>query len=71
MSLCNYNQSPDSPLSASTDDRRSQPGPMTSPPRDLDEPFEDEAELIGGDGDRESIIEEEDGEELFGDNLEA
>ncbi|XP_014249054.1 DNA replication licensing factor Mcm2 [Cimex lectularius] len=47
---------------------RSQGGYLTSPPRELEEPFEDESELIGGDSIR---IEEEDGEELFGDNLEA
>lgn len=39
---------------------------MSSPPQDL-EPFEDEAALLG-DIDRD--MEEEDGEELFGDNME-
>uniref|UniRef100_A0A1B6CC10 DNA replication licensing factor MCM2 n=1 Tax=Clastoptera arizonana TaxID=38151 RepID=A0A1B6CC10_9HEMI len=46
---------------------------VTSPPREIEEPFEDESELLGGEplsfaGDDE---EEEDGEELFGDNMEA
>lgn len=45
--------------------------PPTSPPaRDLP-PFEDESELIGGVGDEQQEVEEDDGEELFGDNLEA
>lgn len=39
---------------------------MSSPPREL-EPFEDEGGLFGDDG---SPMEEEDGEELFGDNME-
>jgi DNA replication licensing factor MCM2 len=47
---------------------------MTSPVRELEEEFEDEAVLLGG-GDPASIRldeeEEGDGEELFGDNLEA
>ncbi|GIY51642.1 DNA replication licensing factor mcm2 [Caerostris darwini] len=44
--------------------------PMTSSPaRDLPA-FEDESELIGGLGDDDQVM-EEDGEELFGDNLEA
>ena len=41
--------------------------------RDL-EPFEDESELLGGDDEgvhRLDDEEEEDGEELFGDNMEA
>lgn len=42
---------------------------MTSPAPDFDEPFEDEARLIGNESD--NIEEEEDGEELFGDNMEA
>ena len=41
---------------------------MTSPAPDFDEPFEDEATLLG---DQNDINEEEDGEELFGDNMEA
>lgn len=47
---------------------------VTSPVRDL-EPFEDESELLGGEGDDDGVQrfedEEEDGEELFGDNMEA
>ncbi|KAE8742356.1 hypothetical protein FOCC_FOCC012043 [Frankliniella occidentalis] len=46
---------------------------VTSPVRDL-EPFEDESDLIGGDVDSVRQFEdeeEEDGEELFGDNMEA
>jgi len=46
---------------------------VTSPVRDL-EPFEDESELLGGgdaEVDRFVDEEEEDGEELFGDNMEA
>jgi hypothetical protein len=38
------------------------------------EPFEDESEIFGGDtegGGRHDEVEEEDGEELFGDNMEA
>lgn len=43
----------------------------SSPGRDLPA-FEDESELIGGIGNEaEEALEEEDGEELFGDNLEA
>ncbi|BES93672.1 DNA replication licensing factor [Nesidiocoris tenuis] len=63
---------PDSPVSGSQEPR-SQLGVMTSPPRELDEPFEDEAELIGGADDNAQPIDEEegDGEELFGDNMEA
>lgn len=41
-------------------------GAMTSPAPDF-EPFEDESALIGND---DPEVEEEDGEELFGDNLE-
>lgn len=41
----------------------------SSPVRDLP-PFEDESELIGGMGEDQQDM-EEDGEELFGDNLEA
>lgn len=44
--------------------------PLTSSPaRDLP-PFEDESELIGGVGDDQEEM-EDDGEELFGDNMEA
>ncbi|KAL7296506.1 hypothetical protein TKK_0009943 [Trichogramma kaykai] len=41
---------------------------VTSPAPDFDEPFEDESRLLGNDDLNE---EEEDGEELFGDNMEA
>lgn len=46
---------------------------MTSPAPDIDEPFEDESDLLGegnevNEGNNE---EEEEGEELFGDNMEA
>lgn len=42
--------------------------PLTSSPgRDLP-PFEDDSELLGGDGDPEQ--EEEEGENLFGDDIE-
>lgn len=41
---------------------------MTSPVRDL-EPFEDEGDLLG-DMSQADPIDEEDGEELFGDNME-
>lgn len=48
---------------------RSMAGAMTSPVRELEEPFEDEAELLGiTEGPNE---EDEEGEELFGDNMEA
>lgn len=45
---------------------------VTSPVRDL-EPFEDESDLVGVDDDgvHRYEDEEEDGEELFGDNMEA
>ncbi|KAH9363910.1 hypothetical protein HPB48_003201 [Haemaphysalis longicornis] len=49
--------------------------PVTSSPgRDLP-PFEDESELLGGVGNedddgRQDDVQEEDGEELFGDNME-
>lgn len=42
---------------------------MTSPAPDIDEPFEDESELLNEDNDINN--EEEEGEELFGDNMEA
>lgn len=61
---------PESPASG-VQEPRSQMGLMTSPPRELDEPFEDEAELIGGGSVPPMEAEEADGEELFGDNLEA
>ncbi|XP_046742708.1 DNA replication licensing factor Mcm2 [Diprion similis] len=44
---------------------------LTSPPHEMEEPFEDEGNLLGADTDNEMIEEEEDGEELFGDNMEA
>lgn len=43
---------------------------MTSPAPSIDEPFEDEGDLLG-DEPQNDIIEEDDGEELFGDNMEA
>ena len=43
---------------------------MTSPAPDIDEPFEDEADLLGNDNDVNQE-EGEEGEELFGDNMEA
>jgi len=48
------------------------PEAVTSPAPDM-EPFEDESEILGGDteGDGRRDEEEEDGEELFGDNMEA
>lgn len=44
---------------------------MTSPPHEMEEPFEDEGDLLGEDPDNQVIEDEEDGEELFGDNMEA
>lgn len=44
---------------------------VTSPPRALEEPFEDESEFLGGGPLSVGQEEEEDGEELFGDNMEA
>ncbi|XP_012276797.1 DNA replication licensing factor Mcm2 [Orussus abietinus] len=44
---------------------------MTSPAPDIDEPFEDESELLGDNNVQNEEEEEEDGEELFGDNMEA
>uniref|UniRef100_A0A1B6ESV9 DNA replication licensing factor MCM2 n=2 Tax=Proconiini TaxID=565685 RepID=A0A1B6ESV9_9HEMI len=62
--------SPTSRSSQAQGARRSEA--VTSPPRELDEPFEDESEFLGGGplsvGPED---EEEDGEELFGDNMEA
>ncbi|XP_076287792.1 DNA replication licensing factor Mcm2 isoform X2 [Lasioglossum baleicum] len=43
---------------------------MTSPAPDIDEPFEDESDLLGNDNDINLEEQEEDGEELFGDNME-
>ncbi|XP_078036885.1 DNA replication licensing factor Mcm2 [Augochlora pura] len=43
---------------------------MTSPAPDIDEPFEDESGLLSNDNDINQEEEEEDGEELFGDNME-
>ncbi|XP_076656477.1 DNA replication licensing factor Mcm2 isoform X1 [Halictus rubicundus] len=43
---------------------------MTSPAPDIDEPFEDESDLLGNDNDIIQEEQEEDGEELFGDNME-
>jgi len=43
----------------------------TSPAPDFEEPFEDEREIIGDDGLAARVSEdEEDGEELFGENME-
>ncbi|XP_015436900.1 PREDICTED: DNA replication licensing factor Mcm2 isoform X2 [Dufourea novaeangliae] len=45
---------------------------MTSPAPDIDEPFEDESDLLGNDNDvNQDEEQEEEGEELFGDNMEA
>ncbi|XP_015606147.1 DNA replication licensing factor Mcm2 [Cephus cinctus] len=44
---------------------------MTSPAPDIDEPFEDESELLGGGSQDDVPQEEEEGEELFGANMEA
>jgi hypothetical protein len=48
------------------------PEAVTSPAPDM-EPFEDESEIFGGDAESAGrhADEEEDGEELFGDNMEA
>lgn len=43
---------------------------QTSPAPDIDEPFEDESDLLDGENNANNQ-EEEDGEELFGDNMEA
>lgn len=43
---------------------------MTSPAPEIDEPFEDETDLLGNDNDNDVNEEEEEGEELFGDNME-
>lgn len=42
---------------------------MTSPAPDIDEPFENEDDLLDEENDVNE--EEEEGEELFGDNMEA
>lgn len=42
---------------------------QTSPAPDIDEPFEDESDLL--DGDNANNEDEGEGEELFGDNMEA
>lgn len=45
---------------------------MTSPAPDIDEPFEDETNLLEGEYEANNMEEEEEeGEELFGDNMEA
>lgn len=45
---------------------------MTSPPHDMEDPFPDESILGDLDDDQRYMEEEErDGEELFGDNMEA
>lgn len=45
---------------------------MTSPAPDIDEPFEDESDLLGEENEDHNMEqEEEEGEELFGDNMEA
>ena len=74
LRICIYFQSeassaPSSPSSRVSRGRRgSRIDPVTSSPgRDLP-PFEDESELLGDQGDQ--IVQEDDGEELFGDNLE-
>lgn len=54
-------------------ERGIRPEAVTSPAPDM-EPFEDESEIFGGDvqsDGRHADEEEEDGEELFGDNMEA
>lgn len=43
---------------------------MTSPAPDIDEPFEDEPDILG-EGNDINNEEDEEGEELFGDNMEA
>ncbi|XP_015117637.1 DNA replication licensing factor Mcm2 [Diachasma alloeum] len=53
---------------------RSRQDAPTSPAPEIDEPFEDEGDLLGDDAmSQEDIVndEEADGEELFGDNMEA
>lgn len=55
-----------SPAPDTPSDRDGARSRMTSPARDY-EPFEDEAGILGENPEEE----EEDGEELFGDNMEA
>lgn len=63
--MCMYQSLPSSPVQSER-----QTDAMTSPAPNIDEPFEDESDLL--DGDNNAINEEEeDGEELFGDNMEA
>lgn len=50
-------------------DRRNLRSLMTSPVEDF-EPFENEDEILGDTTVRQDDYEEEDGEELFGDNME-
>lgn len=65
-------QSQSSPRSRSSDRQEGRRGDaVTSPPRELEEPFEDESEFLGGGPLSVQEEEEEDGEELFGDNMEA
>ena len=60
---------PSSEPDALEDRNRSEIDPLTSSPgRDLP-PFEEENELLGGDGDEIADEEEEEGEDLFGDNM--
>ncbi|XP_014218789.1 DNA replication licensing factor Mcm2 [Copidosoma floridanum] len=49
--------------------RQSRRDALTSPAPDFDEPFDDESNLLGDD-DNDAMEEEQDGEELFGDNME-
>jgi len=62
----------EAPSSPPTRGQRGGVDPTSSPGRDL-APFEDESELVGGDGEVDAALqaEEEDGEELFGDRMEA
>ena len=60
---------PSSEPDAPEERNRSEVDPLTSSPgRDLP-PFEDENELIGGDGGDDIVEEEDEGEDLFGDNM--
>ena len=62
-----YKSQPSSPIHSDRQaDAMSQ---QTSPAPDIDEPFEDESDLL--DGENNDNNEEEEGEELFGDNMEA
>ena len=62
----------EAPSSPPTRGQRGGVDPTSSPGRDL-APFEDESELVGGDEEVDAALdaEEEDGEELFGDAMEA